>query len=256
MSRIRTDLADHVGTIAFDSYENRNALSAALIADVVEALAGFRARGARVAILTTADPNPVWSSGHDVKELPVADQDPLPWDDPLERLLRAVRSFPAPVMAQVHGSVWGGACDLIMNCDVVLGDESCSFAITPAKLGLPYNISGIQHFLSRLPQNVVKEMFFAAEPIGASRALQVGIVNQIVPAAELAAATRALAAIVASRSPQANAAFKEQVRILSEASAITPATYEYIQNLRRNVFSGPDYREGIRAFLEKRKPRF
>jgi methylmalonyl-CoA decarboxylase len=256
MATIRVDRADHVGTIAFDSYANRNALGGALIEETLAALERFRADRVRAVILTTAAPNPVWSSGHDVKELPIADRDPLPFDDPLECLLRAVREFPAPVLAMVHGSVWGGACDLIVNCDIVLGDETCTFAITPAKLGLPYNASGIQHFMSRLPLNIVKEMFFSAEPIDARRAELVGIVNHIVPVAQLEATTRALAAKIASRSPEANAAFKTQVRLLSDAAALSPTTFEYIQSLRREVYSGADYHEGITAFLEKRKPRF
>ena len=234
MPSIRSELADQIGTIAFDSYANRNALSSGLIGEVLAALATLREAKARVVILTTAAPNLVWSSGHDVKELPVADQDPLPFDDPLEKLLRAVREFPAPVMAMVHGSVWGGACDLIMSCDVVIGDESCSFAITPAKLGLPYNVSGIQHFMSRLPLNVVKEMFFSAEPIGAARAEQVGIVNQIVRRRSQAA-TRALAKTIASRSPHANAAFKAQVRILSDAGALSPSTFELSRASTRSL---------------------
>ncbi len=256
MPTIRVEFADHIGTIAFDSYANRNALSRALIEETLAALADFREKRARAAILTTATPNPVWSSGHDVTELPIADRDPLPFDDPLECLLRGVREFPAPVLAVVHGSVWGGACDLIVNCDIVLGDESCSFAITPAKLGLPYNASGIQHFMSRLPLNIVKEMFFSAEPIDALRAERVGIVNHIVAAADLEATARALAAKIATRSPDANAAFKTQVRLLSDAAALSPTTFEYIQSLRREVYGGADYHEGIRAFLEKRKPRF
>jgi methylmalonyl-CoA decarboxylase len=256
MPTIRVACADDVGTIAFDSYGNRNALSSALIEETLAALARFREQRVRAVILTTAAPNPVWSSGHDVTELPIADRDPLPFDDPLECLLRAVREFPAPVLAMVHGSVWGGACDLIVNCDIVLGDETCTFAITPAKLGLPYNASGIQHFMSRLPLNIVKEMFFSAEPIDARRAELVGIVNHIVPAAELEATTRALAAKIASRSPEANAAFKTQVRLLSDAAALSPTTFEFIQSLRRQVYSGADYHEGITAFLEKRKPRF
>jgi methylmalonyl-CoA decarboxylase len=256
LPRIRVDFADHVGTIAFDCYANRNALSAPLIEEVLAALANFGAQRARAVILTSAAPNPVWSSGHDVTELPLADRDPLPFNDPLERLLRAVRELSGPVLAMVHGSVWGGACALIMNSDIVIGDESCAFAITPATLGLPYTASGNQHFMSRLPLNVVKEMFFSAEPIDAQRAERVGIVNQIVPAAELEATTRSLAATIATRSPEANAAFKAQVRILSDAAALSPTTFEYIQGLRRAVYSGADYHEGIQAFLAKRKPRF
>jgi methylmalonyl-CoA decarboxylase len=137
-----------------------------------------------------------------------------------------------------------------MNCDIVLRDETCAFAVTPAKLGLPYNVSGIQHFVNRLPLNIVKEMFFSADPITAVRVEQVGIVNRLVAAKKLEQATRALAATIASRSPHANAAFREQVRLLCDTGALSPPTYEYIQSLRHAVYCGTDYHEGIRAFLE------
>ena len=185
-----------------------------------------------------------------MEELPKADLDPLPYDDPLEQLLRAVKGFPAPVIAMVHGSVWGGACDLVMACDIVYGDETCSFAITPAKIGLPYNLAGFLNFMSRLPLAVVKEMFFTAEPIAAERAERVGIINAVVPAAELESRVQATARVIASRSPMAIAAFKESIRALSEAAPMNPETFEYLHGLRRRVYFGPDYREGVSAFLK------
>ena len=77
----------------------------------------------------------MWSAGHDIDELPVRGVDPLPFADPLEELLRAVRGYPGAVIAMVHGTVWGGACDLVLNCDLVVGDETAAFAVTPARLG-------------------------------------------------------------------------------------------------------------------------
>ncbi len=256
MSLIRTTYADNIGVIAFDNYAKRNALSRGLIMETLAALDRFQIDGARVAILRSAVNEKVWSAGHSVNELPKSDVDPLPYDDPLEQLLRAVKGFPAPVIAMVHGSVWGGACDLIMACDIVLADETSAFAITPAKLGLPYNSVGFLNFMSRLPLSVVKEMFFTADLIGAERAERVGIINTLIPAAELEASVMAMAKTIASRSPAAIAAFKETIRALSEAVAINPDTYEYLQGLRRSVYFGPDYREGIRAFLEKRPAKF
>ena len=181
--------------------------------------------------------------------------DPLPYDDPLEQLLRAVKGFSAPVIAMVHGSVWGGACDLVMACDLVYGDETCSFAITPAKIGLPYNLAGFLNFMSRLPLAVVKEMFFTAEPIAAERAERVGIINAVVPVAELESHVQATARVIASRSPMAIAAFKESIRALSEAAPMNPETFEYLHGLRRRVYFGPDYREGVERVFSKSGPR-
>jgi methylmalonyl-CoA decarboxylase len=255
-SLIQTHYADRIGTIAFDNYAKRNALGADLIAEVMAAFDRFKAQGARAVVLRSASNEKVWSSGHDVDELPKANIDPLPYSDPVERVLRAVKSFPAPVIAMVHGSVWGAACDLIMACDIVIADETSAFAITPAKLGLPYNTEGFLDFIARLPLAIVKEMFFTADPITADRAERIGIINLIVPAAELEAQTYAMARTIASRSPTAIAASKEAIRVLSEAIAINPGTYEYLHGLRRDVYMGRDYNEGIQAFLEKRPPKY
>jgi methylmalonyl-CoA decarboxylase len=78
----------------------------------------------------------------------------------------------------------------------------------------------------------------------------------IVPASDLEARTYAMARTISTRSPSAIAASKEAIRVLSEAIAINPATYEYLHGLRRNVYMGQDYHEGIQAFLEKRAPKF
>ena len=256
MPSIKTSLADSIGTVAFDRDAKRNALSAGLIAETIAAFDDFKAKRVRAVVLRSATAGKVWSAGHDIEELPKADVDPLPYSDPLEQLLRAVKAFPAPVIAMVHGSVWGGACDLVMACDLVYGDETSTFAITPDKLGLPYNVAGLLNFISRLPLNVVKEMFFSADPIPADRAERVGIVNRIVPAADLERVVYDMARTFTTRSVAAIAASKESIRVLSESVPINPATFEYLHGLRRDVYFGPDYREGTVAFLEKRKPKF
>jgi methylmalonyl-CoA decarboxylase len=256
MPLIKSSLADAVGTISFARDAKRNALSAGLIAETIAALDDFKAKRTRTVVLRSASAGKVWSAGHDIEELPKADVDPLPYSDPLEQLLRAVKAFPAPVIAMVHGTVWGGACDLVMACDLVYGDETCTFAITPAKLGLPYNVAGLLNFMSRLPLNVVKEMFFSADPIPAERAERVGIVNRIVPAADLEKVVYDMARTFTTRSSAAIAASKESIRVLSESVPINPATFEYLQGMRRDVYFGPDYHEGTAAFLEKREPKF
>jgi len=253
---IKTEQADLIATIHLDHYAKRNALSECLIEEIHHALNIFGKEDIRVLVLRSGQKNAVWSAGHDVMELPRADMDPLPADDPVMILLQSIRTFRAPVIAMVDGSVWGASTDLIMSCDIAIGDHDATFAITPAKLGLPYTASGILHFMSRMPLNIVKEMFLTAEPINADRALQIGILNHLYVAGELEAKTYAMAKTIAKRSPQANAVFKAQSQMLSDAAVLNPIVFEHLQTLRRNVFRGTDYREGITAFLEKRDPVF
>jgi methylmalonyl-CoA decarboxylase len=252
---ILTQLADAVGTITLNQPAKRNALSKALVEELLAALADFEKASARVVIIRSAADAKVWSSGHDISELPQG-EDPLLYSDPLERLLRTVKSFPAPVVAQVHGSVWGGATDLVLSCDLVIGDETSSFAITPANIGLAYNTVGLLQFMRRLPLNLVKEMFFTAAPLKAEDAAKWGLLNHLVPAADLEHFTMDLVRSIAAKAPLVVSTVKEQLRILTEADPITPDVYERIQGLRHRVYQSADYQEGIRAFHERRKPVF
>lgn len=256
MSLVQTEVRDNIGIITLDNDKKLNSLSEELVGDIIGALNVFKTEKIPVVILRANDGVKVWSAGHDVKELPKKMRDPLSYYDALERLLRAVEQYPWPVVAMVHGSVWGGACDLIMTCDMVIGDETSQFAMTPVKLGVPYNTTGIMHFMNRLPINIAKEMFFTAEPVLAERALQIGILNHLVSEEQLFAFSLKLAATITTRSLLSVEVIKEQFRILSKAFPISPADFERVQGLRRKVYDSHDYEEAITAFLEKRPPVF
>ena len=156
----------------------------------------------------------------------------------------------------IEGSVWGGACDLALTCDLLVACDTASFTVTPAKIGIPYTASGMIHFINILGLNKAKEMFFTAAPISAKDALNAGILNHLVPAADLERFTRELAAKVLQNAPLAVKAFKKQFTLLSKGHSIDAETAEKIQSYRRIVYDSEDYGEGIRAFHEKRAPRF
>ncbi len=253
---VRTEALGQIGVIILHDQRKRNALSAQMVKRVVAGLEGLRAEGVRAVVLRAAAGMTVWSAGHDIDEYPRGRRDPLSYNDPLEELLRAIRTFPAPVLAMVHGSVWGGAFDLVLSCDVLIADETATFAMTPANLGLPYNTAGLLHFLGRLPVNLIKEMFFTAAPIDAQKAKEWLVINHLVGAAELESVTFEIAATMASKSPLAIAVIKEQLRVLTDYQPVAAHVYERIQGLRREVYDSNDYLEGLKAFTEKRKPIF
>ena len=256
MALILTDFNDSIGTITFNSDRKRNALSRALIHELIKALNEMVYHPARVIILRANKGAAVWSAGYDVTEFPKPGRDPLSYNDPLEQAIRAIQRCPAPVIAMLEGSVWGGACELAMVCDILIGTAKTSFAITPARLGVPYNPTGMLHVINMIGLTMAREMFFTAQPVAAARALQVGMLNHLAPVEELEDFTYDMAKTIAQNSPISISVMKEQLRLLANALPLSPETFERIQGLRRQVYDSHDYLEGQKAFLEKRKPVF
>ncbi|MBI1904982.1 MAG: methylmalonyl-CoA decarboxylase [Rhodocyclales bacterium] len=256
MELIEVRQAGPVGTIVLNNGRKHNALSHALVTALIGALQAFRDSDVRVVILRAQPGVKVWSAGHDVSELPEGRRDPLGWDDPLRNLVRTLETHPAPVIAMIEGSVWGGAVETILACDIVIATPESTFAVIPARLGVPYNLSGLMTFMSAGSVRIVKELAFTATPISAERAERVGMINHVVPLAELETFTHQMAATIAANSPLSISVMKEQLRVLAGAKPVSPRGFEKVQGLRRVVYDSHDYAEGIRAFKDKRPPKY
>jgi methylmalonyl-CoA decarboxylase len=256
MKLLRTEVLGPVGVITLDHPQRRNVLSQAMVEQIVAALADFGRLRLRAVVLRAEAGSAVWSAGHDVHELPLSGRDPLGWDDPLRHLIREIEDFPAPVIAMVEGGVWGGACETVLACDLVVAAPSATFALTPARLGVPYNISGMLTLLNASNMRIAKEMAFTAKPVSAERAERLGMINHVVPADELEAFCLAMAQEIAANAPLSISVMKEQLRILAGAHPMSPQGFERVAGLRRLVYDSADYREGIQAFKERRAPQF
>lgn len=256
MALVTSVVEDHVATITIDNPGQRNALTHDLLDELTEA---FSAAGTetRVAILRAEPGVTIWSSGHDISELPSDGSDPLTWTNPLEACFRAMRQTPFPVIAAVEGSVWGGATELVLSCDLVVADETATFAMTPAKLGIPYNTEGVARFVESLPLNLVREMFFLAEPVSAATFHQYGVINRLVPdGTALTAAATALAARIASLSPLAIAAIKAEITTLTDARSVNSEQFERLAGLRQAAWRSLDYKAALEAFRDRQTPVF
>jgi methylmalonyl-CoA decarboxylase len=253
MSTILTETQDSIGTITLN-HGKVNPLSKQLIDELCLALDDMRS--VNVVIVRGTKGAKVFSAGHDVRELPTNGRDPLTYNDPLRQAVRAIETHPAPVIAMVEGSVWGGACELIMACDIIIAANTSTFALTPAKLGIPYNLSGTLNFLKVAGMHLLKEMLFTAQPMAADRLATAGVINYVVPPDHLEALTMSVAKRITETSPLVHRILKEELRVLANAHPLNPEAYERIQSLRREVYDSEDYQEGIKAFFEKRKPQF
>jgi methylmalonyl-CoA decarboxylase len=255
VSAIAIDVRDSVAWITLTS-PPVNKLSMTLINELSAALLELQLPEVRVVVVRAAAGAQVFSAGHDVRELPTNGRDPLTYNDPLRKVIRNIENHPAPIIAMVEGSVWGGACELVLSCDLVVAATEATFTLTPARLGVPYNLSGVLNLMKVADTHFLKEMLFAARPITSTRMAAYGVVNAVVPAEDLERTTAGLADDIKSSSPLVHRIMKEELRVLGNAHPLTPEAYERIQALRREVYDSDDYQEGIRAFLEKRSPVF
>ena len=255
---VSVSIIDRVCFIEMQNPRRLNCLSEEMCDDMVRALEeGYRKECVAIVIKAQCS-HGVWSAGHDIRELPQDGSDPLAYDVPMERLLRCVQDVPIPVIAFVTGTVWGGACDLCLSCDMIVSTDQATFAITPAKIGIPYNASGIMHFINQLGINKAREMFFLATPITAKDALNVGLINRVAAPEDLdKVLEEQFLAPLRRNSVMSISAIKRQFRALSKAADVMPSeTFERINAYRTKVYKGADYLEGIRSFLEKRTPEY
>ena len=245
----------HVAVIAIDDPARRNSLGRVVLSGLTDALLRAGADGARAVVLRAAPGCTVWCAGFDIGELS-AGHDPLARSGPLQALFGAIHDCPAPVIAMIHGSAWGGGTDLALRCDIAIADPTCTLAFTPAKLGLPYDPEGLLNVLLRGGLNLAMEMFATADPVAAERARIAGLLNHVVPELELEPFTMAMAHRIAANAPLSVTSARRQLRALNAALPIPAATMQALVESRDAALRSADYAEGLAAYREKRRPRF
>ncbi|HXL68844.1 MAG TPA: enoyl-CoA hydratase [Xanthobacteraceae bacterium] len=253
------DDRDGIATLTLNRPAARNALSLALIEALAEALAAIAAdRSVRAVVIAAS--GPVFSAGHDLKELTARRADADKGRDFFRRtfgecaaMMQAIVHLPQPVIACVQGMATAAGCQLAASCDLVVASEAAEFATPGVNIG--FFCSAPMVALSRkVPSNQAMEMLLTGEPISAKRARKIGLVNRIAKAGEERAEALKLAGVIASKSAYVQkigkAAFYRQ-RELGLADA-----YGYALDVAVDNMLARDAAEGIGAFVEKRKPKW
>ena len=255
MKFIKTEERGFIGIVTLDNDQKHNSLNFEMLDEIVEAISAFEDSGKRVIVIRSNSGKTVWCAGLRIDQLPNPENDPVPYEYSLEKVLKKLEQFPGAVIAMIEGSVWGGGCELAFSCDILIGSASSSFAITPAKLSAPYNPIQVQRVLSLVETNIAKELFFTADPIKASMALELGILNHIIEKDSLESFTLSMAEKIAANAPLNIRLIKKQINALSRATVEMVNTKE-IKKMVEASFYSHDFKEGKKAFLEKRKPEF
>ncbi len=244
-----------VRVITIHRPERLNALDSATIGALHAAAdAAAEDPSVRVVVLTGAGPK-AFVAGADISEMSgLTPSEGRDFALRGQRMMRRLETLPKPVIAMVNGFALGGGLELAMCCHLRIASETAKVGQPEINLGLIPGFGGTQRLLRLAGRAATLELCLAGAPVDAARALQLGIVNRVVPAAELEAATMALATQLAAAAPLALRGILDCVNTGGECGIEEGLAYEAAQF--GLVFSTDDMREGTSAFLDKRKPDF
>jgi enoyl-CoA hydratase/carnithine racemase len=173
---------------------------------------------------------------------------------PFHDAMAAISAHPYPTLAAINGHCLGGGLELAIRCDLRLATVSAKLGMPPAKLGLIYSHTGLQKFIDVVGYARTKELFLTGRNISAPRAMAIGLINDTVPDERLADEAIALAAEIAEGAPLSARGNKRAIETLNSYPRLTEEQERELIELRRSCFESEDFREGIRAFAEKRPP--
>jgi enoyl-CoA hydratase/carnithine racemase len=259
--------ADGVVRLTISNPAKRNALDHPILDAITATLTELAAAdvtggesgpGARCVVITGA--HGMFSAGYDIGEIP--DEE---FEERAERLVAhpfteaidALEAFPYPTLAALPGHTIGGGLELALACDLRVAQEQIKLGMPPAKLGLVYSHTGLRRFIDAIGAPRTRELFLLGRYIDAPTALAWGLVNRLAPAAELEATALELAGELAGNAPLSQLGNKRAIRELLDAEGeLLAEVEEQLIELRRASFASQDMREGMRAFAEKRPPRW
>ncbi len=236
--------------------EKRNALDHELLDALAEVMRSLN-QGIRIRCVLITGAPPVFSAGYDIGSISESaferDAEALV-AHPFQEAIDAVAKHPWPTLAAINGHCFGGGLELAVSCDLRVCASGAKLGMPPAKLGLVYGHTGLRKFLDVVGMARTKELFFTGSSIGAPRAEQIGLVNQVVSDHDLATASVEIAAEIAANAPISTRGNKHAIDILNANPVLSEQQEQALIALRESCFASEDLKEGIRAFAEKRKP--
>ncbi len=248
--------APGVARLTISNPAKRGALDHAILDGFTSTLSEIDAR----CVIITGE-RTTFSAGYDIGDLRsggrFADEADRLVANPFTAALDAVEAYPYPTLGALNGHAIGGGLELALACDLRIAAGTIALGMPPAKLGLVYSHTGIRKFIDTIGAPRTRELFLVGRRIDARTAREWGLVNAIAENGRLAEEAVELAKEIAANAPLAQQGNKRVIRaVLSAQGAMDPDLERELIELRRACFASEDFSEGVRAFAEKRPPRW
>jgi enoyl-CoA hydratase len=246
-----------IGRLIINNPERRNAMAFAMWQALPAVLERFAVDDAVRVILLSGAGGRAFCAGNDISEFEErrsTKEGVAEYDAVTKRAYQALSSIAKPTIAVIEGYCVGGGVELALLCDIQIAADNARFAVTPAKLGLGYKYEDVRLLVGSVGGRYAKEILFTGRQFSAEEALRMGLVNRVLPPAELWAIVHDYTHAIADNAPLSIRAAKQ---IIAEAlRGPGQADLDLCQRLVDACHASEDYREGQRAFAEKRKPNF
>jgi enoyl-CoA hydratase len=247
---ILTEVRGRVGIVKLNRPQALNAFNTALVTELFDALEVFD-KDENIGALVVTGSEKAFAAGADIKEMAESSPFEMLMQGRVEQWDR-IRALKKVVIAAVSGWALGGGCEFAISCDMIVASESAKFGQPEITIGVIPGAGGTQRLARLLGKNLTMEMVINNRTLSAAEALQFGLVNRVVPVEGYLDAAVAFAEEIASRAPLAARMAKEAVNAAFETTLA-----EGLKTEKRNfyvLFSTEDQKEGMKAFIEKRKP--
>ena len=246
-----------IATLVLNRPRMRNAINLAMWADIARLTQGFGKDDSVRAVVYRGAGTEAFASGADISEFPASRKDAETaqrYNATTAAAYAAVRECAKPTVALIHGFCMGGAVGLAMACDLRFAAEGSKFGIPAARLSIVYPSEAIAQLVDLVGPAYAKDILFSARTVSDREALAIGLIQRLVPAADLEATTYDYLRLVADNAPLSVRGSK--VTIQAYLAGFTDDSRARLRALSMEAASSEDYREGTRAFLEKRRPTF
>lgn len=249
---IETEIEDGICTLTLKNEGKRNALTYGMMKSITEAVNDLEARDDDYVLVITGAGEKAFSAGFDL------DQDRDPDKESWWKEVNAtIEAYEYPTVAMINGDTYGGAMEIVCDCDIRVGVSDARFGITPAKIGIVYSPQAITRVVRTVGTAKAKEFLFTGNAVGGEHAFEIGLLNHVVDdTEELESKAYGLAETMAGNAPMSLKSMKKIIAAIDAKDELSEAEIEWGYDMRMEAFDSRDHEEGVEAFSEGREPEF